>query len=104
MARAFALQPEGLVFEPQSSPTKDFKNGTYCLLFWPLTSENSVKVKNAELPVAQPLIAAFTAFADLWPRATSNGDGHCPLHQWRVKYFSCKLFNHSVTTNVTYLY
>ena len=48
-----------------------------------------MKVKNAELLVDQPLIVAFTAFAGVWPRATSNGDGHCPLRQWHVKYFSC---------------
>ena len=32
--RASALQPVGRGFEPRPSHTKDFKNGTHCLLVW----------------------------------------------------------------------
>ena len=37
--------------------------------------EWSGKVKHAELPVDQPPAVAFTAFADVWPRATETETG-----------------------------
>ena len=37
--------------------------------------EWSGKVKHPELPVDQPPAAAFTAFADMWPRATETDIG-----------------------------
>ena len=37
--------------------------------------EWSGKVKHAELPVNQPPAVAFTAFADVWPRATETEIG-----------------------------
>ena len=68
--RTSASQSVGRRFKPWPSHTKDFKNSTHCLLVWRLTYENEVgKVKHAELPVDQPPTVAFTAFADVWPRA-----------------------------------
>ena len=42
-------------------------------------SEWSEEVKHAELPVGQSPAVPFTAFTDLWPRATGNGDMRCPM-------------------------
>ena len=33
----------------------------------------------------QPSAVAFTAFADVWPRATGNGDRRRPMRHWRGK-------------------
>ena len=35
----------------------------------------------------QPPAAAFTASADVWPRATGNGDRRRPMRHWRGKDF-----------------
>ena len=35
----------------------------------------------------QPPTVAFTAFADLWPRATGNGDRHHPIRHWCGRNF-----------------
>ena len=40
--RASASQPVVRKFEPRPSHTKDFKNGTHCLLTWRWTCENGV--------------------------------------------------------------
>ena len=34
---------------------------------------------HAELPVDQPPAVAFTAFVDVWPRATGNEDRRLPV-------------------------
>ena len=39
---ASASQPVGRGFESRPSHTKDFKNGTHCLLVWRSTYENGV--------------------------------------------------------------
>ena len=49
--------------------------------------EWSGKVKHAELPVNQPPAVAFTAFADVWPRATGNGDRRRPMRHWCWRNF-----------------
>ena len=54
--------------------------------------EWSRKVKHAELPVDQPPAVAFTAFADVWPRDTGNGDRRRPMRHWRgrnLTFFDC---------------
>ena len=35
----------------------------------------------------QPPSVAFTAFADVWPSATKNGDRRCPMRHSRGKDF-----------------
>ena len=35
----------------------------------------------------QPPAVAFTAFANVWPRATGNGDGRRPMRHWRWRNF-----------------
>ena len=35
----------------------------------------------------QPPAVAFTAFADVWPRATGNGDRRRPMRPWRGSNF-----------------
>ena len=35
----------------------------------------------------QPPPVAFTAFADVWPRATRNGDRRRPMRHWRGRNF-----------------
>ena len=46
-----------------------------------------MKVKDPELPVDQPPAVTFTAFADVWPRATGNVDRRRPMRHWRGKDF-----------------
>ena len=35
----------------------------------------------------QPPAVAFTAFADVWPRATRNGNSRRPMRHWRGRNF-----------------
>ena len=35
----------------------------------------------------QPPAVAFTAFTDVWSRATKNGDRRRPMRHWRGKDF-----------------
>ena len=35
----------------------------------------------------QPPAVAFTAFADVWPRATGNGDRRRPMRNWCGRNF-----------------
>ena len=59
--RASVSKPVRHGFEPRSSHSKDFKNGTHCLLVWRSMYKNGVgKVKHMELPVDQPPAVAFT--------------------------------------------
>ena len=44
----------------------------HCLLVWRSTKENG---EHTELPVDQPPVVAFTAFADVWPWATETEVG-----------------------------
>ena len=50
-----------------------------------------MKVKHAELPVDQPPAVAFTAFADVWPRATETeiGAALCAIGAGRTFTFDC---------------
>ena len=43
VVRASASQPEGRWFESRPSYTKDFKNGTHCLLVWHSTHESGLE-------------------------------------------------------------
>ena len=47
------------------------------------------EVKHAELPVDQPPAVAFTAFADVWPRATvtETGAALCAIGAGRTLTF-----------------
>ena len=51
--------------------------------------EWSGKVKHAELPMDQPPAVAFTAFADVWPRAaeTEIGTALCAIGAGRTLTF-----------------
>ena len=51
--------------------------------------EWSGKVKHAELPVDQPPAVPFTAFADVWPRATETeiGTALCTISAGRTLTF-----------------
>ena len=46
----------------------------------------------------QPLAVAITAFADVWPRATRNGDRRCPIRQWRGRSFDFDTINFTITS------
>ena len=48
--------------------------------------EWSGKVKHVELPLDQPPAVAFTAFADVWPRATETkiGAALCTIGEGRT--------------------
>ena len=39
----------------------------------------------------QPPAVAFTAFADVWPRATRSGDRRRPMRHWRGRNFNLDL-------------
>ena len=42
----------------------------------------------------QPPAIAFTAFADVWPRAAGNGDRHRPMRHWHGRSFQFFLIDH----------
>ena len=76
MVRASASQPEGRGFEQWLRHTKGIKSGTHCLLLWCLMYENGVGQLHMQSYLwTSPPAVAFTAFADVWPRATGNGIG-----------------------------
>ena len=49
--------------------------------------EWSGKVRHTELPVDQHPTEALTAFIDVQPRATGNGDRHHPMCHWSERNF-----------------
>ena len=48
VVRASASQSEGHGFEPRPSHTKDFKNGTHCLLVWRSINEKGLGKLNTQ--------------------------------------------------------
>ena len=60
--------------------------------------EWSGKVKDAELPVDQPPAVAFTAFADVWSRATETeiGAALCAIGAGSGKDFDFDLQKHCI--------
>ena len=44
----------------------------------------------------QPPAVAFIAFADVWPRATGNGDRRRLMRHWRGKEFDFFLLKHRI--------
>ena len=91
MAQWSALQPVGRGFGPRPSPTKDVKKW-YSLPshLAPDKREWSGKVKHPELPVDQPPAVAFTAFTDVWSRATETeiGAALCAIGAERTLTFT----------------
>ena len=77
MVRAFASQSEGRGFEPWPSHTKDFRNGTHCLLVWRSINEKGGvgKLNTRSYQWTSPRAVALIAFADAWPWATEMGIG-----------------------------
>ena len=57
VVKVSASQPGGHRFKPRSGHTKDFKNGTHCLLVWRLTCKNGMgKLNTRNYQRTSPLL------------------------------------------------
>ena len=68
--------------------------------------ERNGKVKHAELPVDQPSAVAFTAFADVWPRATETemGAALCAIGVGRTLNMTYYCMRHIVLDTIRAYY